>query len=393
MYTNKIKELSEKYYDRVVKLRHQFHMHPETAFEEIETAKTIENELNKLEIQVTSNVGQTGVVGLIRGKYPGKTVLLRADMDALNINEEVDIPYKSKIPGKMHACGHDGHTAGLLGTAMILNDIKHSLHGNIKLVFQPAEEDDGGAKLMIDEGVLENPHVDAAFGCHLWGGVHKGKIEVKHGPLMASPDKFIFKVIGRGGHGAMPHISVDPISIAVQAINSMQTIVSRRINPLEPAVVTFGSIHGGENHNVIPNEVEVTGTIRTFNQKLRKWIPEVMESILKGITEMQGASYEYKYIEHFPALINDNETTDFAAESLSKIVGKENVSEALQPNMGGEDFAFFAQEVPASFFLVGIAEDRPVMHHNPKFAWSDEVLLITSQALAQVAVDYLNEHK
>lgn len=395
MYKEKVVEFSQKNYDRIVELRHKFHMYPETAFEEFETAKTVVEELKRLNIEVSSNIAKTGVVGLIKGGYPGKTVLLRADMDALAIQEEANVPYKSRIPGKMHACGHDGHTAGLLGAAMILNEIKDELHGNVKLIFQPAEEDDGGAKPMIQEGVLENPHVDAAFGCHVWGSLKEGDIQVKHGPLMASPDKFIFKVKGRGGHAAMPHKLIDPISIVAQVISTMQTIVSRRVDPLESAVISFGSIHGGENHNVIPNEVVVTGTIRTFDQDIRKWIPKTMENILKGVTQACDASYEYQFIEHFPPLINDKNMTDLVKQSVAKIVGEDHVFEADQPSMGGEDFAFFAEAVPASFFLVGIApdEDKPVVHHHPQFAWDDKNLLIVAQTMATVAIDFLEQNK
>lgn len=391
MYTEKIKDLSKKYYDRVVELRHQFHMYPETGFEEVKTSQTIADELERLGIKVTRNVAKTGVVGLIEGKYPGKTVLLRADIDALPVQEEADVPYSSKVPGKMHGCGHDGHTAGLLGAAMILNELKDELKGNIKLVFQPAEECEGGAEPMIAEGVLENPKVDAAFGCHLWGNISEGQIQVKHGPAMAAPDTFMFKVIGKGGHGAMPHLAVDPVILTVQAINNMQSIVSRRINPLSPAVVSYCSLHGGGSHNVIPNEVEVVGTIRTFDSQLRSWIPKAMEDVLKGVTEYQGAKYEFKCIEGYPRLINDDKMTDLFKNSVGKIVGEVNVNEAPEPNMGGEDFAYFAQKVPSSFFFIGISKDmnNPVCHHHPEFQWDDKNLLIVSQAMAQVAVDFL----
>ncbi len=391
MYTERIKQLGEKYYEEMVALRHEFHMHPETGFQEVKTSKTIAKVLKELGMKVKTNVAKTGVVGLIEGKYPGKTVLLRADMDALIIQEEANVPYKSKIPNRMHACGHDGHSAGLLGAAMILNELKDELHGNIKFVFQPAEEEQGGAKPMIEEGVLEDPKVDAAFGCHLWGSIPEGDVHIKHGAMMAAPDIFRFKVIGKGGHAAIPHLSIDPVIIAVQAINNMQSIISRRINPLEPAVISYCSIHGGDNHNVIPNEVEVVGTIRTFDGDLRKWIPNAMESILKGVTESQGASYVYKYEEKFPALINDHEMTNLVSSSLSKILGEDHVFELPEPTMGGEDFAFFTQKVPSSFFFIGIAKDEEhlVSHHHPKFQWEDKNLLIIARGLSQIALDYL----
>ncbi|AOT71488.1 M20 metallopeptidase family protein [Geosporobacter ferrireducens] len=395
MHTERIIELSKKYYDEMVELRHQFHMYPEIGFEEKRTSETIVKVLKKLGIEFTANVAKTGVVGIIKGKCPGKTVLLRADMDALVLQEEANVPYKSRIPGRMHACGHDGHTAGLLGAAMILNELKDELKGNIKLVFQPAEENDGGAKPMIEEGILENPTVDAAFGCHLWGGTQEGHIHVKHGAVMAAPDKFTFRIIGKGGHGAMPHLAVDSISIAVQAINNMQTIVSRRINPLTPVVISFCSIHGGESHNILPNEVEVVGTVRIFDEDLRQWIPKAMEEILEGVTKSQGANYTFEYIERFPPLINDYQMTDLVSKAVGKIVGDERVSEAPEPNMGGEDFAYFCQKVPASFFFVGISKDlkNPVCHHHPEFQWDDKNLLTVAQSMAQVAVDFLCEDK
>jgi amidohydrolase len=314
-------------------------------------------------------------------------------MDALQVQEETDVLYKSVNPGLMHACGHDGHTAGLLGVAMILNELKSELQGNVKLIFQPAEENEGGALPMIEAGVLENPRVDAAFGCHLWGSVKEGNVQIKYGAMMASPDSFRFKIIGRGGHAAMPHLTIDPVMITVQVINQMQSIVSRRINPLLPAVISFTTIHGGETHNVIPNEVEVTGTIRVFDKSLRQWIPETMESTLKHIAEANNASYEFQLMPKFPPLINDKDMTNLAHSSISKVVGIKNVETAILPNMGGEDFAYFAEKVPSSFYFVGIApnDENHVIHHHPKFSWDDKNLLIVTQTLSQIAYDFLNQ--
>jgi amidohydrolase len=388
----KISELSEKYYERTKEIRHLIHMYPEDGFEEFKTSEIIIKELEKLEIEVQGNVAKTGVVGLLRGNHPGKTVMLRADMDALRLEEKVDVEYKSKVPGMMHACGHDGHVAGLLGTAMILSELKDELYGNVKFVFQPAEEKEGGAKPMIEEGILQNPKVDAVFGGHLWGALKEGEVHVKHGAMMAAPDIFRFKVIGKGGHGAIPHVSIDPIVITCQIINTIQTIVSRKVNPLNPVVVTCGKIQGGDCHNVIPDEVEVEGTIRTFDEETRKWVPKAMEDIIKGITTCQGATYKFSFEEKYPALINDDNMTDLAKTSLQKVVGYKNVKELKEATMGGEDFAFFAKEVPASFFFVGIAEDenKPVLHHNPHFKWDDKNIKILSKGLSQIAIDFLN---
>lgn len=381
---SEVKRLGEKYLQHMINLRETIHMYPEDGFSEFTTSKIIIEELEKLGIKVQKNVAKTGVVGLIEGKYPGKTVLLRADMDALKIQEQADVEYKSKIDGMMHACGHDGHVAGLLGAAMILNELKDNLHGNVKLVFQPAEERDGGALPMIEEGVLENPKVDAAFAAHLWGYLNEGEVHLKEGPMMASPDIFNIKVIGKGGHGAVPQESIDPIVITCQIVNSLQTIVSRKINPLDPVVITCGRIQGGDCHNVIPNEVELEGTIRTFNEETRNWVPKVMEDLIRGITTSQGAAYEFKYEPKYPALINDKYMTSFAKESLKKVVGEENVFDLKEPNMGGEDFAYFAQKVPSAFIFVGIANNKsePVIHHNPYFKWDSKNVGILAQSLS-----------
>lgn len=388
---SEVKRLGEKYLQHMINLRETIHMYPEDGFSEFTTSKIIIEELEKLGIKVQKNVAKTGVVGLIEGKYPGKTVLLRADMDALKIQEQADVEYKSKIDGMMHACGHDGHVAGLLGAAMILNELKDNLHGNVKLVFQPAEERDGGALPMIEEGVLENPKVDAAFAAHLWGYLNEGEVHLKEGAMMASPDIFNIKVIGKGGHGAVPQEAIDPIVITCQIVNSLQTIVSRKINPLDPVVITCGRIQGGDCHNVIPNEVELEGTIRTFNEETRNWVPKVMEDLIRGITTSQGAAYEFKYEPKYPALINDKYMTSFAKESLKKVVGEENVFDLKEPNMGGEDFAYFAQKVPSAFIFVGIANNKsePVIHHNPYFKWDSKNVGILAQGLSQIAIDYL----
>lgn len=388
---SEVKRLGEKYLQHMINLRETIHMYPEDGFSEFTTSKIIIEELEKLGIKVQKNVAKTGVVGLIEGKYPGKTVLLRADMDALKIQEQADVEYKSKIDGMMHACGHDGHVAGLLGAAMILNELKDNLHGNVKLVFQPAEERDGGALPMIEEGVLENPKVDAAFAAHLWGYLNEGEVHLKEGAMMASPDIFNIKVIGKGGHGAVPQEAIDPIVITCQIVNSLQTIVSRKINPLDPVVITCGRIQGGDCHNVIPNEVELEGTIRTFNEETRNWVPKVMEDLIRGITTSQGAAYEFKYEPKYPALINDKYMTSFAKESLKKVVGEENVFDLKEPNMGGEDFAYFAQKVPSAFIFVGIANNKiePVIHHNPYFKWDSKNVGILAQSLSQIAIDYL----
>ncbi len=388
----KLNDLWEKYYKKVYDIRHQIHMNPELGFEEYETSKLVASELEKLGIEVTKNVAKTGVVGLIKGGYPGKTVALRADMDALRINEEGDYEFKSKNPGVMHACGHDGHTASLLGVAMMLNEIKDELHGNVKLIFQPAEEVEGGALPMIKEGVLENPKVDAVFGGHLWGSIEEGKVAVKHGAMMASPDIFTIKINGKGGHAGVPHASVDPVPIMAQVITALQTIVSRKNDPTNPLVISCCNVHSGECHNAIPTEALIQGTVRTLNNETRDFAEETIEKFVKGIVESQGASYEFEFIRQFPPLVNDKNMADVLEKAAKKIVGDENVFELATPSMGGEDFAFYTEKVPSSFVFVGMAKDveNPILHHNAKFAWEDNNMKNLAQTLAQVAIDFLN---
>ena len=388
----KLNDLWEKYYKKVYDIRHQIHMNPELGFEEYETSKLVASELEKLGIEVTKNVAKTGVVGLIKGGYSGKTVALRADMDALRINEEGDYEFKSKNPGVMHACGHDGHTASLLGVAMMLNEIKDELHGNVKLIFQPAEEVEGGALPMIKEGVLENPKVDAVFGGHLWGSIEEGKVAVKHGAMMASPDIFTIKIHGKGGHAGVPHASVDPVPIMAQVITALQTIVSRKNDPTNPLVISCCNVHSGECHNAIPTEALIQGTVRTLNNDTRDFAEETIEKFVKGIVESQGASYEFEFIRQFPPLVNDKNMADVLEKAAKKIVGDENVFELATPSMGGEDFAFYTEEVPSSFAFVGMTKDveNPILHHNAKFAWEDNNMKNLAQTLAQVAIDFLN---
>ncbi|MDR0551546.1 MAG: amidohydrolase [Spirochaetaceae bacterium] len=392
--TERIKELIEKHYLLAVEIRHKIHQYPELAFEEFETSRLVAETLERHGIKVQSGIAKTGALALIEGKKPrdsrAKTVLLRADMDALPITEETDVPFASCKPGLMHACGHDGHTAGLVLAGIVLKELAAEFSGGIKLMFQPAEEGDGGAEPMIAAGILENPKVDAAFGCHLWGGVKAGQIAVNTGPLMASPDEFYITVRGRGGHAATPHITIDPIVIAAQIINSFQAIASRRNDPLLPLVISTCGVHGGGTHNIIPDTVELVGTVRTLNHEQRAGIPALMEQTASDIARSWGADCVFKLIRRYPPLINDAAAAALAGSASAKIVGRENVI-TCPPNMGGEDFAYLAEKVPSAFFFVGIAKDAPVIHHNSKFAWDDSILKISAAALCQTALDYLRQ--
>lgn len=394
----RIKELAKKYLPMMQEIRRDLHTHPELAYNEYRTSKVVQAILTKLGIehQVVFN---TGVLGLIHGTKPladgqqPHVLLLRADMDALPIQENVDIPFKSTVENVMHACGHDGHTAGLLGAAMILTELRDTFSGTIKLMFQPAEETEGGARQMIEEGILENPTVEAGFGIHLYGGAKLGEVGVKSGALYGAPDEFEIKIIGSGGHAAEPEKAIDPVNIAVQFMSNAQNILTRRINPMHPAVISFCSVHAGSGLNVIPDDAYVGGTIRTLNPDTRQAIPQLMEQMLADVCHANNATYEFNYYPSYPPLINDEQMTNFARTSIAKIVGEKNVLEIAEANLGAEDFSYVCEAIPASYYLVGIGEEgkpEPIFHHS-SFAWNDEVLAISAATFAQIAYDFLNQ--
>lgn len=390
--TEDLRQWTEEIYDELVSLRHEIHMHPEIGFEEVRTSALVRATLKKYGIPHTT-MAKTGVVGLVEGTGPGRTVLLRGDMDALVLQEEAEVPYRSRIANRMHACGHDGHTVGLLGAGILLKKLAHRFPGNVKLMFQPAEEEEGGALPMIEEGILENPKVDAAFGCHLWGGLLSGKAEVAHGIMMGAPSIFHLTITGKGGHGAQPHRTIDPILLSAHVLTMLQTVVSRRMNPLDPGVLTVGSIQGGAVHNVIPNQVHIIGTVRTLKESTMDQMETEMENIIRGVTSAHGASYTFDFQRKYPPLVNDAGMTAIAKEAFQKILGADQVTEIQEPTMGGEDFAFVAKAVPSSFVFVGIAEEeeKPVVHHHPLFQWEDRHLKTLAQGLAQTALDFLLE--
>ena len=393
MVTEIIKQKARNIEKEIVAIRHKIHKNPELAFNETETAKLAASKLANLGLDVKTGIYGTGVCGLLQTAKKGKTILLRADMDALPIQENTGLEYKSQNPGIMHACGHDAHTAILIGTAMVLNNLRDKLRGNVKFVFQPAEEKEGGAEGMINEGILENPEVDAALGLHVWGTVPKGIVEYKSGPFMASPDRFKTKIIGRGGHASQPHNCIDPIPISAHIINSFQNIISRRLDPMESAAISICHMKAGKTHNVIPNEVMLEGTVRTLKPEIRNKIPEMMEAILDKTTSIYGAKYTFEYDYRFPPLVNDKKLTDLLKSSAEKIIGKENLQKAEKPNLGGEDFSYFAREIPSCFFFLGIAPsaDKPVQHHHPNFIVDDEILKQGVAILSQAVIDFLNK--
>lgn len=388
-----IKEVAREIKDRLINIRRDFHMHPELAMEELRTAGIVAEILSELGLEVQTGVGNTGVVGVLRGAQPGKTIALRADMDALPIEQQNDVPYKSKYPGKMHACGHDGHTAIALGAAMILSRMKDSLKGNVKFVFQPAEENapTGGAKYMIEDGLLENPKVDAIVGLHLWPDIPLGKVGVRYGSLMASSDRFKITINGKGGHGSAPHQTIDAVAIGCQVVTALQNIVSRQVDPLDAAVLTVGTFNGGYRYNVIADKVEMEGTVRTLNPEIRNSMENRVRTVVDGVCGSFGATAKLEYYYGYPTLVNNNDIMAMVEKSTKDILGEDVVKIVERPAMGGEDFAFYLQHVPGGFIWLGCPKKEggnyPI--HNPNFDFDEDALETGSILLSKIAVDYL----
>jgi amidohydrolase len=376
--------------DFIINTRRDIHKYPELAFQEKRTASLVAKNLKSWGIEVEEQIGKTGVVGLLKGNNPnGKTIALRADMDALPVQEVSDVEYKSVHAGVMHACGHDGHTAILLGAAKVLSEKKDLINGNVKFIFQPAEEGYGGAKYMVEDNALEG--VDEIYGMHLWNYQEYETVGVKTGETMACADLFDIKIKGTGGHGATPHGTVDAIVVASSLINSLQTIVSRNTNPLESTVVSVGMINGGNNFNIIADEVNLRGTTRAYTQENRDLIKERMLQICKGIEKAYGAEILLEYQDGYPPVINDEILVDKLSQSAKKIVGDGLGMPYL--SMGGEDFSYFANEVPGCFFFVGSApqgrKPMSVPHHCSHFDIDERSLLVGSSIFIQLIEDQL----
>jgi len=384
------RKLAGEHNDLVSELRRDLHRIPETAYTEAKTSLYVADYLRELGLEVETEIAQSGVVGLMKGGSSGETLMFRADMDALMITEETGLDFASTHGGVMHACGHDGHMSMVLVTATILNRIKEHLSGNIKFLFQPAEEGPGGAKPMIEEGVMENPTVDYAIGCHIWPGIPEGTIGVRGGPLMAAMDRFDLKIIGKGGHGAMPHLCVDALEVGTQVINSLQRMVSRQIDPISPAVVTVGSFHSGKAFNVISGEAEMCGTTRTFDRAVWKRFPEQMERIIRGVCESMGASYELDYTGGYAPLINDTEMADLVHKCAEEVVGKERVI-IPEPTMGGEDMAYFLEKAKGCYFFLGVGREGCASLHNPKFDFNEETLSLGVETYCRIAWELLGQ--
>ena len=383
-----IKKLVSENRELIVKTRRDLHLIPEPAYTEKKTSTYVAEYLKKEGLDLRTGIAKYGVVGMMDTGRPGPTLMIRSDMDALPITEETGLEFASTHDGAMHACGHDGHMAMLLGAVTALNDIRDNLNGVIKFLFQPAEEGPGGAKPMIEEGVMENPTVDYSTGCHLWPAITEGTIGVKTGPLMAAMDRFDIKIIGRGGHGAMPHLCLDALEVGTQVINSLQRIVSRQMDPLQPSVVTVGSFHAGSTFNVIPGEAEMCGTTRTFDHDIWNSWQERIDKIVRGVCESMGATYELKYTQGYPPLLNEESMTQVVQRCAETVVGKENVFEPEQ-TMGGEDMAFYLEKSNGCFFFIGVGREGSAPLHNSKFGFNEDVLLLGAETYCRVALDLL----
>ncbi|MEM8777355.1 MAG: M20 family metallopeptidase [Cyanobacteria bacterium P01_G01_bin.49] len=364
-------------YSQLVQWRRQLHQRPELGFQEKITADFIARKLVELGIPHQTKIAKTGIVAVIKSSNPGPVLAIRADIDALPIQEENEVSYRSQHEGIMHACGHDGHTAIALGTAAYLWQHREDFKGTVKIIFQPAEESPGGAKPMIEEGVLKNPDVDGIIGLHLWNNLPLGTIGVRSGPLMAAVECFHLDIFGKGGHGAMPHQTVDSVVVSSQIVNALQSIVARNINPLESAVVTVGELHAGTALNVIADRAKMSGTVRYFNPKLAGYFGNRIEEIVKGICQGYGANYQLDYWHLYPPVINDEKMANLVRSvALNVVETPTGVTPACQ-TMGGEDMSFFLQEVPGCYFFLGSANQEKGLaypHHHPRFDFDETIL-------------------
>jgi amidohydrolase len=372
-------------------LRRDFHMHPELGFQEVRTAGIVTRELNALGLEVTAGVGKTGVIALIEGERPGPTVMLRADMDALPIQEQTGAEYASQNPGVMHACGHDAHTAIMLTVARLLQEHRRDLSGTVKLIFQPAEEGLGGAESMVADGVLENPKPDWVLGLHVWNDRPVGWYGIVPGPFMAAADIFHVRITGKGGHAAQPHLTADPVAASAQVISALQTITSRNVSPLETAVVSVTMVHGGDAFNVIPSEVELQGTIRTFEPVIRETVIRRFNEIVTGVSSAMGCQGQTEIRWITPAVINNPQLAEEIANIARQLFPGEKVDTSFR-TMGSEDFSVFMQNLPGCYFFVGSANpDRGLdfTHHHPRFDIDEEVLPRAAGLMASVAAQLL----
>ncbi|UOR13583.1 M20 metallopeptidase family protein [Halobacillus amylolyticus] len=381
----------EEIYPELVAFRRDLHMYPELSHTEVDTPEKIADFLTDLGLEVKTGVGGRGVVGIIKGSKPGKTVALRADFDALPIQDEKDVEYKSRVPGIMHACGHDLHTAGLLGVAKVLSENRDVLEGNVVFIHQFAEEViPGGAKFMIEDGCLDG--VDVVYGAHVSSTELLGSVGLNEGNAMANGDTFEIEISGKGGHAASPHLGIDPLIVGSQLLLNLQQIVSRQVDPIKSAVVSVTSFNGGEGFNVIPDKVQIKGTVRTFDDDVRDWIEESIEKIAVSTSSGFGASVKYKYVRGYPAVVNHPEETERIKNIAAGLFGEKKVK-YIPPQMGMEDFAYYLKEVPGTFFWVGGAMEKKsnvYPHHHPKFNVQEKAMMYIGKLFISAVLDYLS---
>jgi hippurate hydrolase len=353
--------------------RREIHAHPETAFEEHRTAEFVATRLKEFGIEIHRGLAGTGVVGTLKGSRPGsRAIAIRADMDALDVHEKNKFGHCSTHNGKMHACGHDGHTTMLLGAARYLAETRN-FAGTVHFIFQPAEETEGGGRVMVEQGLFEKFPVEAVYGMHNWPGLPAGKFAVRSGPLLAAADTFEIIVAGKGAHGAMPHLGIDPVVAAAQITLGLQTIASRNAHPLDGAVVSVTKIHGGDALNVIPDEVYLGGTARSFKPEVRDMIEQGIQRVAEGVAASLGAKAQVRYQRRYPSLVNSEKETEIAAGAAVEVAGKANVVRDFMPSMGAEDFAFMLQAKPGCYVMIGNGEKSAGLH-NPHYDFNDEIL-------------------
>ncbi len=377
--------------DELVARRRDFHRHPELAFEEVRTAGVVAGALRDLGLEVRAGVGKTGVVGLLEGAHDGPTVLIRADMDALPIHEENNVEYASTAPGKMHACGHDGHTAVALAVARMLNAHRDRMAGRVQFVFQPAEETAGGAQAMIDDGALDGLNPAVSLGLHFWSGLETGKLAIAEGPIMAAADIFRVKVRGYGGHGGAPHETRDPVVAAAQIIVALQSIVSRNISPLDAAVLSIGRVHAGEGFNVIPGEADMRGTLRTYRPEVRETLIARMDAVVSGVAAAMGCEATLEVESLAPPVRNDPTVTAQARRAVADALGASALGADLRL-MVAEDVSLFLERAPGCFMFVGSgnpAKGTDYPHHHPRFDLDEDALPVAAAALAAAAARYV----
>ena len=387
-----IKELVRENRDYVISLRRHFHQYPELSMEEYETSKKIKEELDKMGIEYRS-AANTGIIATIKGDKPGKTIALRADMDALPVEELTDFDFKSKIDGHMHACGHDAHMATLLGAAKILNDMKEQINGTVRLIFQPAEENAKGAHAMIRDGAIDS--VDSIFGIHIWAQIPVGKVSLEAGPRMASTDWFYIDVKGKGGHGSQPENCIDAVVVSSAIVMNLQTLVSRETRPHNPLVLSIGLLNSGTKLNVIAEEGHMEGTTRCFDPELRKQLPIKMERIIKSTAEAFGATATLEYDLAGSSVINDEQCAKIGQGSVEKILGPEG-NYHFEKVTGGEDFSHYLEKVPGAIAFVGCRNEEKdccYAHHNGKFAIDEDGIEVGTALYAQYAIDFLNKYE